>query len=304
MKEIAEFRVPEEKVVRYLQSGEGVTLSGKVRKLSLPLHDPLVSRIVCLHQELLKKGDYFYLYSNIHREYRQQELAAAKALRIVIRRVFEPTGEECGTSYSDVAMCEYCGVGGEQVSDLILDPRSLPDSNRLSIAKTISGEIIVSQTFQKLWRETAMRGAEFKHIRHNKNRGVIIPEWYQLKIVSEPVSIMAPTRAGTTPFDDRCIVSHQAHLSKDVEVPGTWCDRNKQYECPRGHTIGLNLYSELSIEKLEQGCMWDLTATRQFIGVRRGVLRPESLLVCSRRFRECISQTGLKGMSFEVVHFV
>ena len=304
MKEIAEFRVPEEKVVRYLQSGEGVTLSGKVRKILLPLHDPLVSRIVCLHQELQKKGDYFYLYSNIHREYRLHELAAAKALRIVIRRVFEPTGEECGTSYSDATACEYCGAGSEQVSPLILDPRSLPDANRLSIAKTISGEIIVSDSFQQIWRENAMQGADFKDIRHHRDRGIIIPEWYQLKIVSQPVSIMAPTRAGATPFDDGCLESQQAHHNKEVEVPGTWCDRNNQYVCPLGHTIGLNLYSELSIEKQEHGSAWDLASTRQLIGVRRGILRPESLLVCSRRFRECVYEKGLKGMSFEVVHFV
>jgi hypothetical protein len=304
MKEIAEFRVPEEKAVKYLQSGDGVTLAGHVRKLSIPLQDPLVRQIVCLHQDLREKGDYFYLYSNIHREYKTEEIAAAKALKIVIRRVFEPTGEECGTLYSDIAACKYCGAGSEQASDLILDPRSLPDPTRLCIAKTISGEIIVSHSFRKVCRENAMRGAEFQDIWQNKKCNVTIPEWFQLKIVSPALNIVAPTRAGTSPFDDGCMQSQQDQPSDEVELPGTWCDRNHQYVCPLGHTIGLNLFSELSIEDQQQGLQWDIAVTRQLIGVRRGLLRPEPLLVCSSRFRKCMSEARLKGMSFEVVHLV
>jgi len=304
MKEFAEFRMPEDKAVQYLPVGVGVKLSGWVRKITVPVQDPLVNQIVTLHHNLIKEGDYLYLYSNILRQYSMHEIVAAKALRMVIRHTFEPAGEKCGTAYSEVAACKYCGAGGEQVSELILDPRSLPHPNRLSIATTIAGEIVVSGAFQHCVHHNSLAGAEFRDVRNLKRPQDKIPGWHQLKISSQPLNIMAPTHAGSTPFCDEIGKPHPAYSIEEMGGPGTWCDRHSQYVCPVGHTIGLNLFSELTVKKQVEGAVWDLAITKQLIGVRRGLLRPNPLFVVSDRFVECSAKWGLKGISFEVVHLV
>jgi hypothetical protein len=44
--------------------------------------------------------------------------------------------------------------------------------------------------------------------------------------------------------------------------------------------------------------------TKQHVGVRRGLLRPEPMLLISPRLWESVIQQKLSGMNFEVVHLV
>jgi hypothetical protein len=68
-----------------------------------------------------------------------------------------------------------------------------------------------------------------------------------------------------------------------------------------GDTAGLNLISELFVSQSDyQGA--DLAATRQFVGNRQGILRPEKLLLLSGRLHELLQKYGVKGYAVEVAH--
>lgn len=115
-----------------------------------------------------------------------------------------------------------------------------------------------------------------------KSRGKPVPNWYQLVITSEPVDIASPTRTGVNPFEH---------------------DDKAEFRCPRGDTIGLNMLSEVHVSRTDCECTKaDVMQTRQYIGTRRGYLRPRPLLIVSPRFRELIIEANVKGATFEVAY--
>ena len=78
-------------------------------------------------------------------------------------------------------------------------------------------------------------------------------------------------------------------------------DGDEVYKCPTGHTLGLNIISEV-VFTAEGLTTSDCFVSRQQIGVKRGVLRPESLLLCSQRVRAMVRDESLTGVNFEVAH--
>ncbi len=304
MHETIEFRIPEDRADRFLRPTDGVRLASSVRKLTLGASDPLMSKIASIERQLRAQGDFFFLGWHILRRYTDEEFQAARALKMIIRHVFEPAAEECGTVYDQSQACPYCGSGGRQVSGLVLEARSLPKRGNLAIAKTIAGEVVVTQRFVDLFRANKLRGAEFEVVRQKRRSAHAIPGWYELMVTSTRLAIAAPTRAGVEPFDDGCQSrTHKGGSYNGSALAGSWCDRRGDYRCPLGHTIGLNLLSELTVEHNGfRDC--DIAATKRCVGVRRGLLRPQPLLVVSPIFRELVIRHGLKGMDFEVAHLV
>jgi hypothetical protein len=112
-----------------------------------------------------------------------------------------------------------------------------------------------------------------------RRAGKPTPLWYQLVVVSDPVDIVPPTRIGVNPSND---------------------DDEGALRCPLGHTLGLNLISELSIsrEAFEHSNA-DVVRTRQSIG---WLNRPAPLIVVSPRFREVVEKERIKGFRFEVAY--
>jgi len=121
-------------------------------------------------------------------------------------------------------------------------------------------------------------GIAFEPVRYRGLRPKL-DQWYQLIALSEPAEIVAPTIAGCGPFD---------------------LDDAGVYRCPHGHSIGLNLLSELSIERCSPGT--DVVRTRQYVGARLGVRRPSRALLVSQKVRHIVAALGLKGWRFEVAH--
>ncbi len=304
MQDKIEFRIPEAYAKEFLDATDGVCLGGSVRKVEVPLAAPLFSRIGDLDRVFHAKGRAFFTAWFPRRRYTTNELRKAKYLQLLVKRVFEPTGEQCGTLYDESNACQYCGSGGRQVSDLILEARSLPKSGKLGIAKTIGGEIVVSESFIEIFQANNFKGAEFRSVKQRNNPAIATKGWYQLVVVSKPLAISAPTRAGVTPFDDGSErLQNQEDFLDHLNVKGSWCDRQGDYRCPLGHTIGLNLLSELSVDEVGfDGC--DIALTKQQVGVRRGLLRPEPLLLISHRLWESLIQRQLNGMNFEILHLV
>jgi hypothetical protein len=105
--------------------------------------------------------------------------------------------------------------------------------------------------------------------------------WYQL-IVTSLVTVNSATKTGEDPFDE---------------------DKDNVFRCKYGHTIGLDILSELSINRNSwEGC--DLVATNQLFGVKRGLLRTYPLILVSQRLYSLLDNARFKGFSVEVDNLI
>lgn len=278
MRETIEIRLSEERAERFLEPGLGETLGGSVRKVVLPMEDPRVQFIGDLDREFFKKGRAFFTYWHISRHYTRGELEAAEALQLLIRPTFEPPGEMCGTEYDEAAACQRCGAGAPQLTELHLDVRRIPKKKDLAV--TIAGEVVVSARLVNALLKHGITGAEYRPVKHKT--GVVSDEWCQLVVTTPPIDIVPPTRVGSDPFD---------------------LDRKGRYRCPLKHVVGLNRLSELWVKRVRNhGSDWLLT--RQYIGARQGVLRPNRQLLISPRLYRLLLELKAKRFEVEVAHWV
>lgn len=232
---------------------------------------------------------------------------------------------------------DTCGAGRVQVSDLVLDLRKAPKTR--DIARTIADEWIVSQRLAELLVDAKLTGFAFRPVRHKarfqddpvcyakvpsgrellrqaaeaglteqswayyvwlnrperaelverasmehaellgrraQRRGKPLPVWYQLVVTSRPLRTVAPTRFGEGLFEEQ-----------------------NRYRCPHGHVVGLNLLSEVFVDRSD----WDgsdIACTKELVGARRGVLVPAPLLLISPRFRRLLVEHRIKGWKVDV----
>jgi len=343
VKEVTEFRIVEQFASRLFADTEGKKL-GWIRKVELATDDPRFERIGELNREIRATTDSSFFYGWIsRRRYAKEEIAAAACFSLTVSAVFEPAGEECGTKYDESTACPKCGAGATQVSDLRLDLRKVPKGKDIArtIADEI---IVSQRLAEKMLdagltgfelrpvrhkaryeddpldlkqlptgREILKRAeaAGFPHptgrfdvwLNRAENRALFdqalaenvalkgeedrrkvkpMPVWHQIVLTSTEAEIVPPTRVGINPFDD---------------------DIKGECRCPLGDLIGLNLLSEVSISATSRGDA-DIVASRQFIGVRRGLLRPRRVIMVSPRVWRLIESERLKGVKIEVAHVV
>lgn len=228
------------------------------------------------------RGDGTFIFSWMpHRKYTPKELTAAKLFQLQITALFEPEGTVCGTDYDESAVCPHCGAGRRLVGKLILDLGKVPKGK--DFAQSIArDEWIVSERLVSLIREHGMTGASFEPVKSAKKRRAGSPVWYRLTVTAPPIEVRAPTRFGIDPFD---------------------ADDEGRYRCPLGHTVGLNILSELSIGRGSWGGA-DIAVTRQYVGSRQGVLVPSPLIVISPRLRQLLIEHDIKGFKTEVAYLV
>jgi hypothetical protein len=299
MRETIELRVAEEFAHLLFGETEGLRLSDIVRKITLSTSDPRYQRVGELQRRLhSERSKSFFFGWIIRRRYSMAELSRAELFSVEWTSPFEPVGEECGTVYDDTVGCQHvyvaattisvpgagnstigpytCGGGARQLTPLILDGRRIPRGK--DFARTIASEEIVSERAKSVFEGLGVTGVAFEPVRCRGLRPNL-DQWYRMLVRSTPVDIVAPTVAGVGPFD--------------LDDLGT-------YRCPYGHSIGLHLLSELSIERPSDGT--DVITTRQCVGARVGVLRPNEILVVSQKVRKAVIEFGLKGWRFEVAH--
>lgn len=342
MREVFEFRVDSDFADRLFSVDEGKNL-GSIRVIQMFADDPRFAQVGELQQTVHRESDRAFFYGwHISRRYTKRELDAAEVFTLWPTGTFEPPGELCGTVYDESVACPHCGGGAKQVSDLRLDLRKAPKSK--DIARTIAGEVIVSQRMAELLTDGELKGFDLRQVRHkaryaddpfdlhevptgrrilqvaetfgaphpterfwvwlnrsenrelyeqaqkehvalkNQSRSAkskAAPVWYQL-IATTSVQIVAPTRVGIDPFDD---------------------DSEGECRCPHGDTIGLNLLSELWVSQRDfANCNGDIACTKQYVGVRRGLLRPQPLLVISPRLWRAMEEGEMKGFRVEVAY--
>jgi hypothetical protein len=249
-----------------------------IRKVELSSDDPKFKRVGELNSLLKREhNDLFFAGWDIHRRYTAEELEKAELLLLHHIPTFELAGEECGTHYDESSACPLCKAGAKQVSPLFLDWRRFPKGK--DIARTIAGEIVVSQKFVKLFEQHSMRGAEFRPVRQRPASSAESPDWFQLVVKSCGAQIVPPTKTGVHPFDE--------------DIAG-------KHHCPLGDLIGLNRLSELWINRSSYNGA-DIIESCQFAGTRRGLLRPERFLLISSKLKRLIEEQKLKGFKMEVV---
>ena len=281
MRETAEFRVDEEFAPLLFSESEGRRLGDSVRKVELSTSDARFQRVGALQSELRRThGKPFFYGWKLRRRFTKAELAAAQAFQLRFTSTFEPAGEECGTRYDEATACGHCGAGAKQRGPLFLDLTRIPHGK--DFARTIAGERIVSRRVVDLFGRNEISGVSFHPVRSKGAKDLEWGEWSQLVVQSAPAEIVPPTRTGPDPFDD---------------------DPQNQFRCPAGDLLGIRLISGVSISASSRGDA-DIFESRQYIGVQRGMLRPEREIFISPEVWRLIESEKLKGYDVEVVQLV
>jgi hypothetical protein len=288
MKEAIEIRINYDYANLLFKANEGKDLGTSVKVVELSKDDPRYNQVPIIAEEVKNKyARGFFFGWQIKRNYSKKELDKATLLHLIIKTTFEPTGEECGTIYDETVACEICGANRKQISPLILKKGKIPKKD---IARTIGGEIVVSQKFLNAAMQRKLKGIQLRPIN--------IEKYFQLTAETE-VELSHSTVAGVDPWDF-------SEVSNGVEftVPGGYPVKIEKefYKCPKGHTIGLNLLSEAYVLNSQSIDEYDFFASKQKVGVKRGLLRPESIYFCSQTFRRMIEEEKLTGFSFEVTN--
>ncbi len=276
MKETVELRIYKKYASLLLNPGEGKDL-GLYVSIDIPTNDPRFEKAKKLTKEVREKyNDFFFMYSEIKRKYSKKEIDTAELLHMRIKGTFEPAGEECGTLFDETSVCEICGANRRQISPLTLKKGTIPKKD---IAKTIAGEVIVSEKFAAAYTQRGLKGAKLEPVVFTKGEST----YYQL-VAENEIELTQNTVAGINPFD--------LSTSNEGEI----------YKCPKGHTIGLNLISEPYVFDTLNRQSNDILASKQMIGVDRGLLKPEHIYFCSQDFKKMIDEEKLKGIEFGLVH--
>lgn len=276
MREVIEFRIGNEYAHLLLKPNEGKRNSSNTI-IHITKDDPKFEQIRILDKQIREQNnDFFFLYSNIKREYSKKEIETANLLQMVIKTTFEPAGEECGTIYDETVACEICGANRKQIGLLKLKKGTIPKKD---IARTIAGEIVVTEKFKSAVELRNLKGLEMLPVELAKG----VSGYYQLVSLSE-IELSQNTVAGVNLFD----------LSTNCE--------GEIYKCPKGHTIGLNLLSEAFVLNSPSISENDFLVSKQKIGVKRGLLRPEPIYFCSQAFRKMVEEEKLSGFEFEITN--
>lgn len=281
MRETYEFRINEEFASLLFTENEGIRVTTSVRKVEVTSSDPRLLQIGELQGQLKSQtGKFFFAGWQIKRAYSPAELESA-SLFLMSSVPFDHCGEECDTKYDESTACAICGAGATQVSELRLDYRKIPKQR--DVAVTIANEWIVSQRVANLLTANEISGAVLKPI-HNaakSNHKQMNEVRYQLIINSPKLHVTSSTRFGINPFD--------------LDIAG-------MYRCPKGHLLGLNRLSELKVSKFNRDAN-ELNLTQEYVGVRRGLLRPTPFLLVAPRVRSLFVDHKIKGAHFEIAMF-
>lgn len=277
MRECLELRIPEENAADYLPPGIGARLrSGLVRKVTVDTSDPLCAEICRLQRQFAAQGRFFFLGWSFHRHYSQIELAEAVLLSVFPSRTFEPAGEECGTVYDDSKACPECGSGAPQTGPLFLDGGSIPLGT--DFACTIADELIVTSRVEAAFRDAGVTGVDFQPIFLKDSRAARSSAHLQM-VVNGPFLTLDPaTKLGDGP-----------------------CGEEGYGRCSRGDLAGLNLLSQVAVRR-DSLTSADVLATAQWVGVRRGLLRPRRLILFSQLAWQVAKRAHLRGLLVDVAH--
>jgi hypothetical protein len=275
MRETLEVRLFADEARQFLPPGVGVE-HGLARRVVLELDDPLIEKIRQYEQEQRKQGSVAVTFWEIHRKYTHTELKQAELFWMKVRPFFEPTGEDCGTTYDETKACPRCGFGARQVGPLHLELNRIP---KRDIAQTLGGEIVVSARLAEEMKAAGIRGYTLGPV--VSRAGKPSPDWYQLLLPECSLELAPQTRVGHTFF----------------------APEPDSARCPEGHVVGFDVLSEVYIQRSSVGEA-DWLCTRQALGARMGPYRPDPLLLISQRLYQFLIARKVRRFDVEVAHLV
>jgi hypothetical protein len=293
MKEVFEFWV-RPSVYRLLPKGTRARFNGSVYILRVSSGDPLFEALGELDRQARQRDKSGFLYWRVIRKYDKQELNEAALFAFQYSFRFEPVGEECGTVYDETEACKECGVGRKLVGLLKLRRSSIPKTD---IAKTIAGEVVVSERLVKAFTEHDLKGVSFDPVCFSTAGDRV---WYHPHVL-QTLELSDKIIAGDSPFD----LSNETIEAQEAEIGGFTFQMERMVKrCPKGHTVGLGLISEVLVRPSPAIMRYDLFQSRQMIGAKQGYLQPEPVWLCSPAFRAMVIEENLKGFSFEIARVV
>jgi len=291
MKETIEFRINYNFAHLLFEVNEGRNIGTSVKVVEISSDDPRYNQIPIVAKQVKEKyNQAFYFAWKFKRQYSNKELTEAKLFHLRIKTVFEPTGEDCGTIYDETTACEICGAGRKQISPLTLKKGTIPKKD---ISKTIGGEVIVSEKFVNAVKQRNLKGIEFYPVSFGKS----ISDYYQLTSNIE-IELSSKTIVGDNPFEISFGSAEEIHKICGYEITF----EKEVYICPKGDLIGLNLLSEPYVLNNKIIREYDIFKSKQYIGVRRGLLHPEPIYFCSTAFMKMIEDEKINGFEFEIAH--
>jgi hypothetical protein len=280
MKEIVEFRIAGEFASLLFSENEGVKLAnGLVRKIEIETSDPRYQEIGRLQRELkASHGKPFYYGENVKRTYTASEIKSAELFKLSPTKFIEPAGEECGTKYDEGSACPLCGSGASIDGPFYFNTKKIPKGTDL--VSTIASELFISKRALDLFKSCHISGYNADPIFDSPHSSVESENWFLLRPETSDISIISPTKIGVDLF---------GLYQNDPNSP-----------CPQGDLLGLNLLSTVTIQN-KSSEKTDILATKEFIGTRRGLLRPRPIILVSPKFHNIFKQE-LKGADFEVAY--
>ena len=292
MKETIEFRIYKEHY-HLLSKPNNAFFNGAVFVIKVDKGSTTFEEIKDLSKLIYKDSkDYFFSFSNIKRDYSKKEFESAKLFHMKIKTTFEPAGEEFGTLYNESTACEICGANRKQIGPLKLKKGTIPKKD---LARTIAGEIVVSERFKSGFEQRNLKGLEFFSVEFAKSKS----DYFQINAINE-LDLTINTVAGGDIFDIGADGSdaHEFTLSSGHKIKF----EKEVYKCPKGHLIGLNLLSEAYVFNSPLLSENDFFKSKQKIGVKRGLLQPEPIYFCTQAFKKMVDEEKLSGFEFEVAH--
>ncbi|MCE1247859.1 MAG: hypothetical protein LWY06_14550, partial [Firmicutes bacterium] len=149
------------------------------------------------------------------------------------------------------------------------------------IFRTASCEYIVSQKFFDTVEKFGLTGAEFKPVIHKGRTKKVLNMYYQMIIHGTVGKSVPPTKFGCSPFSSS--------------------EENQEDVCPLGHISGINLLSELYINR-ENHDKSDICITEDCIGSYFGLHIPYEMIVVSRKCYEVFKAEKIRGLAYDVAH--
>lgn len=277
-REVYEFRIPEECAAEVLGTGAGRDMQSDVRLVRVEKEDPTFELLKHADAVWRARGRPLILGWKVRRTYSQSELNNFELFQLEFPKAFEPAGEECGTLYNYDDACPICGAGRTMASSLKLKLAKVPNTD---FSTSIAGdEVVVSERAVTVLMDCELSGVMFQEVVDSARPTCPRKLYYQLLPTSSKVSVVSPTVAGVHPLDT---------------------DERGQYRCPIGHTIGLNLLSEVFVRAADWNRA-DFVHSREYVGVRRGLLVPRHLLLISAKTRDVLARSSLTGWKVEPAH--
>jgi hypothetical protein len=313
-----------------------------VRAVTVFTDDPLYQRIGEIYRRMRKRNQFFFLGWIVRHHYTRKELVEAEFFHLTAT-VFEPSGEECGTVYDESSACPHCGAGRGRTGPLVLDLRKAPKNKDLArtiahewvVSQQLAERLVEAgmsgfelrpvrhkaryaddpiryedyPSGQELLRRAERAHVEFgtwefyvwvnrgaqrdlsddafrEHaaMRKRETAGLLssLPAWYELVVTSPPVRMAAQTQCGIGPFD---------------------LDEKGEHRCPLGHVRGLNLLSEVYVDRASCDGS-DIMRTQEMVGVRRGVLVPSPLILITPRLWQLLQDEKMKGWKADIAYLV